>query len=162
MFGKRQQAAASITVIAAGSVVEGTLRARGLVQVDGTIDGALIADGHVSVGPEGKILGEVTAEQLSVPTLSVQWDRRGSYVWKVVDGAARRAEIDILRRESGVVIVQGDLQAGEKIVVEGIQRLREGARVAEVNVEPAMVEEAPPPGRGEPAVSGGEPARTRS
>jgi RND family efflux transporter MFP subunit len=103
-----------------------------------------------------------TAEQLIVPTLSVQWDRRGSYVWKVVDSAARRAEIDILRRESGVVIVQGDLQAGEKIVVEGIQRLREGARVAEVNVEPAMVEEAPPPGRGEPAVSGGEPARTRS
>ena len=66
MFGKRQQAAASITVIAAGSVVEGTLRARGMVQVDGTIDGALIAEGHVSVGPEGKILGEVTAEQLSV------------------------------------------------------------------------------------------------
>ena len=66
MFGKRQQAAASITVIAAGSVVEGTLRARGMVQVDGTIDGALIAEGHVSVGPEGRILGEVTADQLSV------------------------------------------------------------------------------------------------
>jgi cytoskeletal protein CcmA (bactofilin family) len=66
MFGKRQQAVASITVIAAGSVVEGTLRARGMVQVDGTIDGALIAEGHVSVGPEGKILGEVTADQLSV------------------------------------------------------------------------------------------------
>lgn len=66
MFGKRQRAETSITVIAAGSVVEGTLRARGMVQVDGTIDGALIADGHVSVGPEGKILGEVTADQLSV------------------------------------------------------------------------------------------------
>jgi cytoskeletal protein CcmA (bactofilin family) len=66
MFGKRQQAAASITVIASGSVVEGTLRTKGMVQVDGTIDGALIAEGHVSVGPEGKILGEVTADQLSV------------------------------------------------------------------------------------------------
>jgi cytoskeletal protein CcmA (bactofilin family) len=66
MFGKRQQAAASITVIAAGSVVEGTLRTRGMVQVDGTIDGALVAEGHVSVGPEGRILGEVTADQLSV------------------------------------------------------------------------------------------------
>jgi cytoskeletal protein CcmA (bactofilin family) len=66
MFGKRQKAEASITIIAAGSVIEGTLRARGMVQVDGTIDGALLAEGHVSVGPEGKILGEVTAEQLSV------------------------------------------------------------------------------------------------
>jgi len=68
MFGKRQQTAASsaITVIAAGSIVEGTLRVRGMVQVDGTIDGTLIADGHVSVGPEGCIVGEVTADQLSV------------------------------------------------------------------------------------------------
>lgn len=68
MFGKRQQTAASsaITVIAAGSIVEGTLRVRGMVQVDGTIDGTLIADGHVSVGPEGRIVGEVTADQLSV------------------------------------------------------------------------------------------------
>lgn len=69
MFGsKRAKAAAdsAITVIAAGSVVEGTLRVRGMVQVDGTIDGHLIADGHVSVGPDGRIVGEVTADQLSV------------------------------------------------------------------------------------------------
>lgn len=67
MFGKRQRlAAGSTTVIAAGSVVEGTLRVRGMVQVDGTIQGTLIAEGHVSVGPEGRIVGEVTADQLSV------------------------------------------------------------------------------------------------
>lgn len=66
MFGKRQQAAANITVIAAGSVIEGTLRVQGMVQVDGTIDGQLLAAGHVSVGPEGKILGEVAADELSV------------------------------------------------------------------------------------------------
>lgn len=67
MFGsKRTKSDNAITVIAAGSVVEGTLRVRGMVQVDGTIDGTLIADGHVSVGPDGRILGEVTADQLSV------------------------------------------------------------------------------------------------
>lgn len=68
MFGsnKRPKSEGAITVIAAGSVVEGTLRVRGLVQIDGTIDGTLIADGHVSVGPEGAILGEVSADQLSV------------------------------------------------------------------------------------------------
>ena len=65
MFGKRQTANA-ITVIAAGSSVVGTLRVRGIVQVDGTIEGTLIAEGHVSVGPEGRILGEVTADELSV------------------------------------------------------------------------------------------------
>lgn len=66
MFGKRQQAVAAITVIAAGTTVEGTLRVCGMVQVDGTIDGTLIAEGQVSVGPEGRIMGEVTADQLSV------------------------------------------------------------------------------------------------
>ena len=68
MFGKRVQVstAADTTVIAAGSTVEGTLRTRGKVQVDGVIDGKLLAEGAVSVGPEGKILGEVFADQLTV------------------------------------------------------------------------------------------------
>ena len=66
MFGKRQQAATAITVIAAGTTVEGTLRVRGMVQIDGAIEGTLIADGQVSVGPEGRIVGEVTADTLSV------------------------------------------------------------------------------------------------
>jgi RND family efflux transporter MFP subunit len=103
-----------------------------------------------------------TAEQLAVPTLSVQWDRGGSYVWKVVDGAARRAAIDILQRESGIVIVQGEVAAGDKVVVEGIQRLREGAKVAEVGLEPAAVDEGAPPAAEEPSVSAGQPARARS
>lgn len=109
-----------------------------------------------------------TAEQLAVPTLAIQWDRRGSFVWKVVEGAARRAEIAILRRESGVVIVQGDVQAGDGIVVEGIQRLREGAKVNEVGEEPTIVDQpalrdgiAPTPGDA-PSISANEPARARS
>jgi cytoskeletal protein CcmA (bactofilin family) len=34
--------------------------------VDGQIDGTLIAEGHVSVGPSGSIVGEVIADQLAV------------------------------------------------------------------------------------------------
>jgi RND family efflux transporter MFP subunit len=106
-----------------------------------------------------------TDEQLAVPTLAVQWDRRGSFVWKIVDGAARRAQVAIISRESGQVMVQGELEHGDKVVVEGIQRLREGAKVAEVGVEPAIVDEggeAAPATHQEPAVSGtGNPARVR-
>jgi RND family efflux transporter MFP subunit len=40
------------------------------------------------------------AGELSVPTLAVQWDRNGSFVWKAVEGAARRADVAILRRKS--------------------------------------------------------------
>ena len=45
--------------------------------------------------------------QLAVPTLAVQWDRRGSFVWKIAEGAARRADVTIIRRQSGMVIVRG-------------------------------------------------------
>ncbi len=72
-------------------------------------------------------------QELVVPSLAVQWDRRGSYVWKIVDGAARRADIAIVRRHSGIVIVRGDVVVGDAVVVEGVQRLREGAKVTVVN-----------------------------
>lgn len=108
-------------------------------------------------------LGFDSDTQLAVPTLSIQWDRSGSFVWKVVDGAARRAEIVIIRRESGVAIVAGAVAAGDKVVVEGIQRLREGARVAEVGIEPMIVDDTPEPEAEPPAISGaGSSQRARS
>jgi len=104
--------------------------------------------------------------QLAVPTLAVQWDRRGSFVWKLADGAARRAQATILRRESGLVFVQGDLQPGDKVVVEGIQRLREGAEVTEVDVSPTIVGEpgaaAEPGAEPVPAASAPAAGRARS
>jgi len=54
------------TVIGKGTVIEGTVRITGRVQIDGKIDGTLIAEGHVSVGPEGSVLGELTAGELAV------------------------------------------------------------------------------------------------
>jgi RND family efflux transporter MFP subunit len=109
-----------------------------------------------------------TDRQLAVPTLAVQWDRRGSFVWKIAEGAARRAEIAILRRQSGIVVVQGEIEAGDLVVVEGIQRLREGAKVAEVGESPTIVDEGgaaagQTPAAGAPAVSGaGDPVKARS
>jgi len=66
MFGRKQASGTNVTVIAVGSTVEGTLRVKGMLQVDGRVEGNLIADGHISVGPEGKIIGDVTADNLSV------------------------------------------------------------------------------------------------
>jgi RND family efflux transporter MFP subunit len=108
-----------------------------------------------------------TDRQLAVPTLAVQWDRRGSFVWKIAEGAARRAEIAILRRQSGIVVVQGEIEAGDLVVVEGIQRLREGAKVADVGESPTIVDEGgaagQAPAAGVPAVSGaGGPVKARS
>jgi RND family efflux transporter MFP subunit len=104
-----------------------------------------------------------TDQELAVPSLSVQWDRRGSHVWKVVDGAGRRADVAIVRRESGTVIVRGDVEAGDRVVVEGVQRLRDGAVVTEVDESPAMVGDEDAGADEVPEISGAEgSARTRS
>jgi RND family efflux transporter MFP subunit len=80
-------------------------------------------------------------QELAVPSLAVQWDRRGSFVWKVVDGAVRRTSVAIIRRQSGFVVMKGDVAAGDHVVVEGLLRLREGAKITEVDQTPTIVED---------------------
>jgi RND family efflux transporter MFP subunit len=107
-------------------------------------------------------------EELAVPNLAVQWDRRGSFVWKIVDGAVRRSDVAIIRRQSGIVVLKGQVAAGDKVVVEGLLRLREGAKVTEVNETPTIVEETPlrpgttPADDQVPAAGVAAPASTRS
>ena len=72
----------------------------------------------------------------SVPSLAVQWDRTGAYVWKVDAGSAHRVAVQILGRRSGTVIVTGDLAENDPVVVEGLQRLREGSKVTEDGAGP--------------------------
>ena len=81
-----------------------------------------------------------------VPSLAVQWDRDGPYVWKIVDGAAMRTAVDIIGRRSGSVSVVGDIARGDLVVVEGLQRLRDGAvvRIAEPTRPPATVDRGGP------------------
>lgn len=68
MFGNKSKSnvATEPTVIGRGSLIEGTIRVSGRVQVDGNIDGTLIAEGPVSVGPSGSIIGECVAHELAV------------------------------------------------------------------------------------------------
>ena len=67
MFKSKSSASSSEpTVIGKGTMIQGTVKVSGRVQIDGQIDGTLVAEGHVSVGPTGSILGEVYAEELAV------------------------------------------------------------------------------------------------
>jgi RND family efflux transporter MFP subunit len=67
----------------------------------------------------------------SVSSLAIQWDRQGSYVWKVADGKAKRVPVQIITRRSGIVTVAADLAKGDSVVTEGVLRVRDGAQVAE-------------------------------
>lgn len=72
----------------------------------------------------------------SVPSLAVQWDRQGSYVWKVDGTVVHRTAIQIITRRSGVVTVAGDLKQGDPVVTEGVLRLRDGITVATAGEQP--------------------------
>ncbi len=60
---------------------------------------------------------------------AVQWGADGAYIWTVVDGRARRVALKIVQRNQGRVLVEADLERGALIVVEGIQRMRDGIAV---------------------------------
>ncbi len=86
-------------------------------------------------------------ERVSVPEIAVLWSRDGAFVWQVGPapadpaGTARpagagagasgpvavRMPVKVHRRDGGRVLLDGGLQPGDLIVVEGVQRLREGS-----------------------------------
>jgi Membrane-fusion protein len=66
-----------------------------------------------------------------VPELAVQFSRGDVYVWRVVDGAAEKVEARLVGRRDGDVLLDGPLQPGDRVVVEGAQRLSPGRAVSE-------------------------------
>lgn len=65
----------------------------------------------------------------SVPELAVQWRAGESFVWVVRDNEARRLVVRSVKRISSFMLVDGDISPGDLVVVEGVQRLREGIPV---------------------------------
>jgi RND family efflux transporter MFP subunit len=66
----------------------------------------------------------------------VQWGADGAYIWSVVDRRAHRVPVTVIQRQQGQVLVDGELEEGDLIIVEGVQRMREGLGVS---YEPASV-----------------------
>lgn len=65
----------------------------------------------------------------SVDPLAVQWDAEGSYVWRVTDNKSNKVRVQIVQRNPDAVLVKAELAEGEPVVIEGLQRVREGGTV---------------------------------
>ena len=52
------------TIIGLGSAISGDVHAEGFIRVEGDIDGNLESTGHVDVGSEARINGNITAESV--------------------------------------------------------------------------------------------------
>jgi RND family efflux transporter MFP subunit len=75
------------------------------------------------------ILQLVGDEYAVIPEAALMWGATSAYVWLEENGKARKVDIQIQQRLSGRLLVSGPLTAGDQLIVEGVQRLREGQSV---------------------------------
>lgn len=73
----------------------------------------------------------------TVPELALQWSGGKSFVWLVRDGKVERIDVRSVKRQNRSILVDGAVQDGDLIVVEGVQRLRNGRAVSYATPNPA-------------------------
>jgi membrane fusion protein, multidrug efflux system len=120
-------------------------------------EGLLVAGGFVNVAVERA----KPEERLVVPQAALQLDQAGAYVL-VVDGQdqVEQRRVQTGQAFAGNLVVQSGLQAGERVIFEGTQKVRPGMKV-QANVVPLPTSDAdisPSGASAPPSTSGGSPA----
>jgi len=95
---------------------------------------ALLPNGDGLLKPN--TYGEVTfgfrsIRAVPVPEQAVQLSQRQSFLWVVRDSRAVKVPVRVLQHEGDKLLVVGDLKRGDRVVVEGLLFLYEGAKVRE-------------------------------
>ncbi len=83
----------------------------------------------------------------AVPELSLQWRKGESYVWIVQDGTVSKVLVRTVKRLNSVILVDAALKPGQLVVVEGVQRLRQGRAVSHAGPKPEAKPAALPESR---------------
>jgi membrane fusion protein, multidrug efflux system len=78
-----------------------------------------------------------------VPEIAIQWGGEGSFVWAIQDGTAQRIPVLIVQRQQAEVLVDGAIEPGTPVVIEGLHRMRPGSKV-EIIAEAGSPEPAIP------------------
>lgn len=91
------------------------------------------ADDRLRPGMSFRILLNLEGSRYPfVPEAALQWGGDGAYVWAVRDGKATRVPATIVQRREGRILLDASLPEGIPVVVEGVQRMREGQTVKNV------------------------------
>ncbi|HVY80493.1 MAG TPA: hypothetical protein VG994_05875, partial [Steroidobacteraceae bacterium] len=78
-------------------------------------------------------ISAAAAKALLIPEGALVPEQGKSFVFVVKDGVALKREVTIGRRRPGEVQVTSGLARGERVVVEGTQKIRDGIQVVEVD-----------------------------
>lgn len=68
----------------------------------------------------------------SVPEAALVWGDEGPSLWVVRAGRAERVPVRIGERRAGSVLVEAAIDPGERVIAEGVQKVREGTPVTEM------------------------------
>lgn len=77
------------------------------------------------------------ADALMVPETALAPSGDTQYVFKVENGVARRVPVTIGLRRQGMVELQSGVQAGDQVVVSGLQKVSDGAAVRVLDGQPS-------------------------
>jgi cytoskeletal protein CcmA (bactofilin family) len=110
---------ATPTVIAQGTLIMGSIRVAGAIQIDGQIEGAVVAEADAAVGATGKVLGDIFADELRIDgyvggTVSVR-DHLHLGASGRVDGDVRYGSLQV---ERGGVIAGSALHGEDVITID--------------------------------------------
>ncbi len=87
----------------------------------------------------------VVKDAVTIPADAVQHGSRGTYVYTVIDGKAVLRDVRIGASVDGRTAIVEGLKEGEQVVLEGIDRLREGSPVTMVGASPGAAAGTPTP-----------------
>jgi RND family efflux transporter MFP subunit len=79
---------------------------------------------------------------VAVDPLAIQWNADGAYVWTAANGQAAQVPVRIVQRDDDAVLVDGALEPGAMVVIEGVQLLREGEPLRLEGEAPATADES--------------------
>ncbi len=65
----------------------------------------------------------------TVDPLAIQWDSQGAFVWRIEDRKSVKMRVRIIQRNPDAILVAAELNEGDAIATEGLQRVREGGAV---------------------------------
>ena len=93
-------------------------------------DGALFPNQFVNV----RLLLDTLAGVVAVPTAAVQQGAKGSYVYRLgADGTVAAVPVKLGPADGPLAAVEAGLAAGDKVVVDGLDKLKDGAKVEAID-----------------------------
>ncbi|WP_353979080.1 efflux RND transporter periplasmic adaptor subunit [Salinicola endophyticus] len=106
--------------------------ATGTIRLRATLDnpGGLYPNAYVDVS----LISQTLRDRVIVPEPAIQTGQNGDYVYVInADDSVSRREVEVSASEGYQSAIASGLEAGERVVVDGVDSLRDGAKVRVVS-----------------------------